>query len=175
MIDHCLRFPVELIVEKPLVLPWEQLPDSKRVNIVLQYRYADLALTDPRKIVNTFIRDKDWWASWKGTPELSGGLIYTLHIHYIDLALRYGMAYEGHVQDQAFKGNAHRSVIDHKGVGWPLEQDQDYLYKKLYKAILDGNGIKPDEIRYLMYTCDLLNAQFRNNTAVRMERGGYIK
>ena len=87
----------QIICEKPAFLPWEQIIDDDRINIVLQLRYL-LDLPDKvEKVVAHFVRDEAYFESWKGDPKKTGGLFFSLFIHYIDLAIQLGADFEGSV------------------------------------------------------------------------------
>jgi len=143
--DHiklALKHNKKIIVEKPMVLPWESIIDDDRINVVLQLRWMDLP-SDADLIKVVMVRDKDYFKSWKGDPKNTGGLFYNLFIHYIDLAMILGAGFEGLVKP---KGKQIRMIdaIDILGI------DVNKLYIKMYSDIINhSKGIKPKELFYL--------------------------
>jgi hypothetical protein len=128
----------QIIVEKPAWLPWEPFIDDDRINIVLQYRYAELPRVD--RVSVCMVRDIDYLRSWKGDHLLTGGFMVNLFIHYLDIAYRNEAKFSGQV---VMDGDNWR-----KADGRDLnEYDQDLLYLRMYEAIYRGDGIKPGQIR----------------------------
>lgn len=143
---------IKIICEKPMCLPWETLLDDDRINIVLQLRYLNGLPGRADLIKVTMIRDNDYWSSWKGNPKLTGGYMFEFFIHYVDLAIQLNASFEGLVLKE---GEGERSVY----WGGPLDIytnkfditkcDMQDCYNRMYKDIIDGNGIKPKELFYL--------------------------
>lgn len=138
---QALSFGSRVIVEKPMCLPWEQIIDDDDINIVLQYRYLPLPKTADKVSVK-FVRDNKYFDSWKGDPKLTGGLLYNLFIHYIDLAILLGADFEGVVTSE---GSQERKIDDFD----ILSVDNQSLYDNMYQEIVRGNGVKPKDIMYL--------------------------
>ena len=143
--EHCklaLQYPnVQIVCEKPLVLPWQPVIDDDRLNIVLQLRWLNL----PEKIKQvkcTMVRGEEYFESWKGDPLKTGGLFFSLFIHYIDLALNNDAEFIGKVK---YEGKQVRSV-DNIDI---FDFDMDDLYFRMYIDILQGKGVKPKDIFYL--------------------------
>lgn len=88
MIRKCKK---KVICEKPLTIntDYEGLAHA---NVVLQLRYNPLVKSLGRVsgeidiTVKTY-REQKYWDSWKGDPERSGGILYNMGIHYIDLLI----------------------------------------------------------------------------------------
>jgi len=82
-----------VICEKPLSINGVVGLDD--VNTVLQLRYAPEVLkakelinpTSMVRVVARMFRDEKYWSSWKGDENKSGGLLYNLGIHYLDLLI----------------------------------------------------------------------------------------
>ena len=83
----------QVLCEKPLTIfdDYEGLED---VNVVLQLRHNPevIGLKKKQKSANIDIyvktyREPEYFESWKGKPELSGGILYNMGVHYIDLLL----------------------------------------------------------------------------------------
>jgi len=146
-------------------LPWELpiLEGNDRINIVLQLSYfPDL----PKKAKTVFVhwvRDDAYWDCWQGDPKKSGGVFFHLFIHYIHLAM---------LLDADFEGLVTKDGTQERYIGtewsWPKEVwsdsdrfiadkdkydllniDTQFLYNRMYEAILEGKGIKPSDLYYL--------------------------
>ena len=168
----------QIICEKPAFLPWETPIDDSRINVVLQLRYLPNLPEKAEKVVAHFVRDKAYFKSWKGDSKKTGGLFFSLFIHYIDLAIQLGADFEGSINlpdDQLPKfwevngpKKNHRRYIRYKTKNHPeyikrgcseyrlgmmsLEEiDMQIAYNRMYEAILAGNGIKPSDLFYLFW------------------------
>ena len=130
----------KVIVEKPMWLPWEPFLDDDRVNVVLQYRFADLQ--DIKKISVCMVRDAAYLASPKGDFTVSGGFLFNLFIHYIDLAFLHRATFTGRVVSS---GDNWR-LADSISLADQNLFDQNDLYLKMYKQIAAGNGVKPSAL-----------------------------
>lgn len=133
----------QVIVEKPAVLPWEPIIDDDRINVVLQLRYLDL----PKKadlISVRMLRSEKYFQSWKGDFMKSGGAIYNLFIHYIDLAIRTGANFKGEI---CREGDQFRYIDTYD----LFHVDMQVAYNKLYEDVLNGGGIKPKDLFLLNY------------------------
>ena len=135
----------EIIVEKPMWLPSEKFIDDDRINVVLQYRWAPIH--KPIKLIKVkFIRDQDYFKTWKGDARKSGGFIFNLFIHYLDLAYLNGAGFEGVVRSEG-KGYRKADDIDLQGFS------SEHLYRLMYESIGKGFGVKP---RYIYPLWDYL-------------------
>lgn len=89
-----------VLCEKPLTLKSEEakiLAKYKNIFTVCQLRYHPLSKklkSEIKKDMDYQIemdiavhRDKDYWESWKGQAEKSGGILFNIGIHYFDLLL----------------------------------------------------------------------------------------
>jgi len=153
----------QIICEKPAFLPWEPPIDSERLNICLQLRYLPNLPEKADKIYVRFVRDELYFKSWKGDPKNTGGLFYSLFIHYIDLAQRLGADFEGAVKPEGTQeryiglkwswpedvwGEYDRFVAEEDKIDI-LNIDMQTLYNRMYEDILNGGGIKPRDLFYL--------------------------
>jgi hypothetical protein len=150
-----------LIVEKPVCLPWEKIPEHNAINIVLQYRYAPLPLR-ARRVTAIFTRDSNYLASWKGDPRSTGGFSFLLFIHYMDIALRTGADFFGRVQSEGEQV----MLVDSLDL---TEFNKRVLYEETYKQIIEGHGIKPWEVEHLHNVLRRGEAWIKNNTLVFKE------
>lgn len=128
----------QVICEKPMCLPSEEFIDNDRINIVMQYRWAPIHKRI-KLIKVRFIRDQAYMDSWKGDPQKTGGFIFNLFIHYLDLAFLSGAGFEGEVRSEG-KGYRTADDIDLQSFS------ADYLYRCMYSSIAEGFGVKPRHI-----------------------------
>jgi len=145
----------QIICEKPAFLPWENVIDDDRINIVLQLRYLPNLPERAEKVVAHFVRDDAYFKSWKGDPKKTGGLFYSLFIHFLDLAIQLGADFEGSIN---FCGNHRTILFDYGELKNDIEirnfidinsSQMQLCYNRMYEAVLNGNGIKPKDIFYL--------------------------
>lgn len=100
MVIFFLKMGKKVLCEKPLVIDpehleiLERLPMKKNLSVVLQLRYNPKidAIKSSEEFKDIFIkvqayREKEYWDSWKGNPELSGGILMNMGVHYIDLLI----------------------------------------------------------------------------------------
>ena len=146
-IKMALAHNKKIIVEKPMVLPWEPVIDDDRINVVLQYRCADLpGFADRVRVV--MARDKKYFEGWAGNAQMTGGLFYHLFIHYIDLAIRLKAKFVGTIIS---KGVQIRRVDDID----LFRFDMNDLYMKMYNdIIIHEKGVKPSELFYLYWVLE---------------------
>jgi UDP-N-acetyl-2-amino-2-deoxyglucuronate dehydrogenase len=182
MILEALEKGKKVLCEKPLVIKPEHCQDlihlqrthSKTIYTVAQLRYHPILNKIPRKSYNEIEiyvevhRDKEYWKSWKADPEKSGGILYNLGIHYLDLVIwLFGEPKEAHwnlLGDKEnmgyFKGDDYickydfsykappdkqRRVFRINGVEYDLREPHN-LHKKVYQDLIQGRGISPDEV-----------------------------
>jgi len=144
--------PFQIICEKPAFLPWEPIINSDLINIVLQLRYLPSLPKKAEKVVAHFVRDEEYFKHWQGDPRKSGGLFFHLYIHFIDLAIHLGADFEGSISGSGKQkrfietGPLGLDIIDLENI------DNQLCYNFLYEAVLEGKGIKPKDIFYLMWT-----------------------
>jgi predicted dehydrogenase len=146
------NFHAMIICEKPAFLPWEQTIDSDSVNIVLQLRYLPGLPKKADLVKAVFVRDENYFKTWKGDARKTGGIFYNLFIHYIDLAIQLGADFEGMVKAE---GEQDRHILytreNHDGTSVMfLDQDSyQVCYNRMYEDIVSGGGIKPSDLFYL--------------------------
>jgi len=114
-----------VLCEKPLVIDsrhYENLADKENVFTVLQLRHHPLikkikSNLKEKNVIEMDIsvyRDEDYYKSWKGQKEKSGGLLFNLGIHYFDLLLHL--------------------------FGEPKETRTEYLDEKTGKGVIKGDN-----------------------------------
>ena len=86
MVRECLLRNKKVICEKPFTI--DTLAGMDGAMTILQLRKHP-ALQDVEKgdiyVEAKMFRDDVYWDSWKGNSETSGGILYNLGVHYIDL------------------------------------------------------------------------------------------
>lgn len=148
-----LPYDKQIIVEKPLVLPWEPMIDDNRINIVLQLRWMDLP--ERADVVEAImVRDDEYYKRWEGDPLKTGGMFYHLFIHYIDLAIKLNARFEGKILPE---GKQLRRVddIDIQTI------DMNLLYDKMYHDIIHyDKGVKPSDIFYIHWILERCGGKY---------------
>jgi hypothetical protein len=160
-IRMCLDYyppETKIICEKPACLPWEDPTFDDRVQIVLQYRWADrllprIFLRPAHTIYVKAVRGPEYYekTNWKDQNQLTGGELCHLFIHYLDLSMLLDCDLLCHVAED---GKQVREIhyLDGQVVDL-LKFDQQELYNLMYKEIVDDDaGIKPRELKDLYKT-----------------------
>jgi len=88
---------VEVLCEKPPIIDSEDFNGSfYDFNVVLQLHYAKKVMelkktmNDKPKLIEMDVRvyrDKSYWEGWKGKENKSGGILFNIGVHYIDLLI----------------------------------------------------------------------------------------
>jgi len=169
-----------VLCEKPLAIKSSEVKIlAKKPNIftVSQLRYHPLVKKLRSKIkkdknykieINISVhRDKEYWKSWKGISERSGGILFNLGIHYFDLLL-YLFGEPVAISTQSLTDRKGEGVIKGKNYlcNWRIsaeapKENQNRLFKVngvnydfsgsenlhfyVYKDLLEGRGITPKE------------------------------
>lgn len=82
----------QVLCEKPLTIN-DDFEGLKDVNVVMQLRHnkkVQMYKDSEHKNIDLFIktyREPSYFESWKGDARLSGGILYNMGIHYIDLLI----------------------------------------------------------------------------------------
>lgn len=168
----------KVLCEKPLSINGTQ--GMEGVKTVLQLRHnpavQHLHQNPPESIhvEARMFRDEKYWNSWKGNEIMSGGVLYNLGVHYIDL-LVYIMGEDWDIQEvqktnkrvsgkiNFLNGSAtfHIEIVDDKsqqgrvlvadGAEIVLSNQENLsyedLHKDVYRDFIDGRGIDLDEAR----------------------------
>jgi len=100
MASEALKLGKRVLCEKPLTI-FNDFERLEGVNTVLQLRYHPfLRILRNKKwrkmsVIAKMYRDENYWNSWKGDDKKSGGILYNLGIHYLDLLVWFmGNEYE---------------------------------------------------------------------------------
>lgn len=158
-----------VICEKPLSISGTE--GLYGVNTVLQLRYHPKLKGLTPKVVQVtakMYRDPLYWVGWKGDPIKSGGILYNLGVHYIDLLiflLGYPVAIleasyspklaTGRIQFHRGVGEYHIEILDSREgqvrsivadgqeIGLSDKDNLSYedLHTEVYKHFLAGDGI----------------------------------
>lgn len=79
----------KVLCEKPLSINGTRGMEQAKAVMQLRYHPAlqDLKRPEHMVIEAKMFRDEKYWKSWKGNEVKSGGILYNLGVHYIDLAV----------------------------------------------------------------------------------------
>lgn len=161
----------KVLCEKPLSINGLDGMDGTKTVLQLRYHPELQKLNKPKHISveAKMFRDEKYWSSWKGNPVLSGGVLYNLGVHYIDLLIfLMGDSWEileSTVTDKLAKGiirfpgsglaNFHIEIVDTKeeqgrklvadGKEITLSNQENLsyedLHKEVYQEFIAGRGI----------------------------------
>lgn len=87
IVQEALTWNKQVICEKPLTI-WRDYEGFDDVNVILQLRQNPKIQNLKAKEVDIYVktyREPKYFESWKGKPELSGGILHNMGVHYIDL------------------------------------------------------------------------------------------
>lgn len=183
MIKESVKNNKIVLSEKPLVINSEHgelLKKEKNVFTVLQLRYHPLIKEIKEKIKShneiemdiSVYRDDNYYNSWKGQKEKSGGVLFNLGVHYFDLLIHlFGEPKEVNVSFLDDKTGEGVILGDNYNCKWKVSTDAkrdsqrrtfkingiDYnfcskdnlsfenLHKFVYKDLLNGKGVDVKE------------------------------
>jgi len=147
-IKIALRYHVDVIVEKPMRLPWEPAIDNDRINIVLPYVYLSDLPSEAKAVSVKMVRDDAYYQTWRGDPLKTGGVFYHLFIHYVDLAIRLGASFNGSIDSSGDQ----RRLVDEYNL---MNVNMSDLYVVMYNEIIfNDKGIKPKDMFFLDWTME---------------------
>lgn len=167
----------QVICEKPLTID-DNLDGLDDVNCVMQLRHHPGIVNVDSK--NLFIeakmfRDDTYWNGWKGDESKSGGVLFNLGIHYIDLLVHLlgrpigilGCSVDkksasGLVRFANGTGEFNIEIVSDKSLQKRVlntesrtielsskdNLSQEGLHKKVYEDFLDGNGVLLKDVAY---------------------------
>jgi len=170
-----------VLCEKPLALKSEEvriLSQYPNIFTVFQLRYHPSAIKlkdgietnkDYQIEIDVSVhRDEDYWRSWKGVQDKSGGIIFNLGIHYFDLLLYlFGepteistrllteKTGEGKISGKNYLCNwrisaeapkdDQRRLFKINGVNYDFSSPDENLHFFVYEDLLEKAGVDPKE------------------------------
>lgn len=164
----------KVLCEKPLSINGIQGLDNVKTVLQLRYHPELQKINRPRELFveAKMFRDEKYWKSWKGNPIMSGGVLYNLGVHYIDLGIfLLGDSWEiikvtkddkmvdAHVMFNGTLARFHIEIVDTreeqgrrlfadgKEITLSNQDNLSYedLHKEVYKEFLAGRGIGIEE------------------------------
>ena len=94
MVRECLRLGKKVLCEKPLTIFDDLHLEDPNLGVVLQLRHNPLVkklkeenYSGNIKIEVASYRPPEYFESWKGQTPKSGGIVYNMGIHYLDLLI----------------------------------------------------------------------------------------
>jgi len=129
-------------------------------------------------------RDEDYWKSWKGIQERSGGILFNLGIHYFDLLLYlFGnptdisteflthKTGEGKISGENYlckwkisaeaTKDAQCRLFKINGVNYDFSSPNENLHSYVYKDLLEGKGITPEEANKSIKLIEKIYASYK--------------
>ena len=154
-----------ILCEKPITINSEHLNYlGDNVNGVLQLRYhPKLQNLSPKKVSVTakMFRDEQYWKSWKGNQKKSGGVLFNLGVHYIDLLI-FLLGNPVNIQSAYADDKLAKGVIEfERGIGDYHIEILDSRDGQIRKILVDGNEISLSDKDNLSYE-DLHTDVYRN-------------
>ncbi len=122
MAQHFIEKGIKVLCEKPPVIDTKHFSNFKDFNVVLQLRYNQeiLKLKNELKekqngsITVKVKREQSYWDGWKGNEKMSGGILFNLGVHYIDLLMfLFGDKYE--ILESFYSDKLAKGRIDFNG------------------------------------------------------------
>jgi len=141
-----------VLSEKPLSISGTK--GLYAVNTVLQLRHHPI-LQDlkPKRVEVTakMFRDESYWNGWKGNPLKSGGILYNLGVHYIDLLIfllgNPVSIQEAEVSDKLARGE----IVFDRGIGEFHIEILDSREGQIRKILADGQEVSLSDKDNLSY------------------------
>jgi UDP-N-acetyl-2-amino-2-deoxyglucuronate dehydrogenase len=164
----------KVLCEKPLSINGTEGLDGVKTVLQLRYHPELQKINKPKELQVTakMFRDDKYWKSWKGNEVMSGGILYNLGVHYVDLAIfllgdsweiidvyktdkkvtatvRFGESLANfHIEVVNNRDEQGRKLIaDGKEITLSNQDNLSYedLHTEVYKEFLAGRGIGIDE------------------------------
>lgn len=166
----------KVLCEKPLSINGTDGMEGVKTVLQLRYHPELKRLNKPKEIFITakMFRDDKYWKSWKGNEVMSGGVLYNLGVHYIDLAIfllgdsweiirvyktkkrvlalvKFGSSYAHfHIEIVNKKEQQGRKLIaDGQEITLSNQENLSYedLHTEVYKDFIAGRGVDLDEAK----------------------------
>lgn len=167
-----LHFPMSrcmpdkiILCEKPLTIESGHLDLlNGNVNVVLQLRHhPKLQGLTPKKVSVTakMYRDESYWNGWKGSQKKSGGVLFNLGVHYIDLLI-YLLGEPVHIQTSSIDKKLAKGTIEfERGIGEYHIEILDTRDGQTRSILVDGQEVSLSDKDNLSYE-DLHLDVYRN-------------
>lgn len=173
---------IKVLVEKPPVISSDMIPVDNDIDVVLQLHHHPEVIRLSKEVNDFHVgsvvvkvkRDQSYWDGWKGDELRSGGILFNLAVHYIELLIHlfgdkvqvieshytpkkaYGrlgigtsvFSYHFEIMDTA-EGQTRTLVIDDVPVELSNKDNLSYedLHWHVYESLLDGGGVKIHECK----------------------------
>lgn len=166
----------KVLCEKPLSINGTEGMDGVKTVMQLRYHPALQGMNKPKEVYveAKMFRDDKYWNSWKGNDVMSGGVLFNLGVHYIDLLVfllgdsweivrvkksrkcvegevRFGESTARfHIEAVDSRDNQGRKLIaDGKEIVLSNQDNLSYedLHTAVYKDFLKGKGVSLEETK----------------------------
>ena len=109
-------------------------------------------------------RNEEYFKSWAGNAQFTGGLFYHLFIHYIDLSIKLKAKFVGSVISE---GKQIRKADDIDMFSYNMND----LYTKMYNDIINHDGgVKPYEMFYIYWVLEQCSWKYGINGKDLMDK-----
>jgi UDP-N-acetyl-2-amino-2-deoxyglucuronate dehydrogenase len=161
-----LKYCKQIICEKPLVIKKRHLNNlmkyDKRINCIMQLRLSKVVkdIKEAVKLVTKLdieylVKRGDWYfKSWKAEKKKSGGILFNIGIHALDLI--YSLEIDIDVNYKLKIGKKQKKIIKIGKMVFDLSKGFTDLHTESYKKILKGKGFHVKDVLPVMnylYEC----------------------
>jgi UDP-N-acetyl-2-amino-2-deoxyglucuronate dehydrogenase len=152
-----LKYCKNVICEKPLVIKYDHLwklhKHSQRINCIMQLRLSPVVKQikkvielDSKVKFNYFVDRGQWYdVSWKADKRKSGGLLYNIGIHVLDLMMYMGVDLKKCVYNIGVS-KVMDKFLNVDGELFDLSVGFKDLHIRSYQEILKGNGFHIEDL-----------------------------
>jgi len=155
------RIGAETICEKPLVLSEDEFDLFNDSNVILQLRlHPELNKITGDRINIDYVtpRGKWYFKSWKGNPQLSGGILMNIGVHLFDLMIyKFGKPHSSKLHYLGKDSASGQFYAGDTEINWNLSLKGDKIVRNINGVILDS----PKELHIESYKEILNNKGFK--------------